>query len=270
MNTIKRFISGRCRVGGRPGAAGVPAGTLLALTGLALAACASSPAPGHGTHVPSAADVALVRFTSCGDALRNLQAAATSALASGGSGAGTAGPTAASGSAGAVSGRQAGSSAPSASGAVAGNGAVGENNAAAPGPYSGTNSATPGVDEPDLVKSDGRRIITISGGVLRVVDAQTRELIGAIDLSSVGQYAGLAPASLLLAGDHALVLFNQNFVAVGSGVLAPGTTGSGTAGPFEPATPTGSASSDTATPIDGPLLRRSVDPHSADHQRVHH
>jgi Beta propeller domain len=254
MNTIKRFSSSQWRLAGKPGAARVSAGTLLALTGLVLAACAGSPASGHDARAPSAANVALVRFTSCGDALRNLQAAATSALASGGSGAGTAGPTTASGSAGSGSGLHVGSAPPSAAGAVAGNGAVGANNAAAPGSYSGTNTATPGVDEPDLVKTDGRRIVTISGGVLRVVDAQTRELTGAVDLSSVGQYAGLAPASLLLAGDHALVLFSQNFVAASGGLPTPGATGSGTSGPFEPVTPQGSASSGTATPIAGPLL----------------
>ena len=67
------------------------------------------------------------------------------------------------------------------------------------------------MDEPDLVKTDGQRIVTISGGVLRVVDAQTHQLTGAIDLSSGGQLAGWTPTSLLLAGNHALVLFSQGF-----------------------------------------------------------
>ena len=37
--------------------------------------------------------------------------------------------------------------------------------------HSGTNSHEAGVDEPDLVKTDGHRIVTVAGGVLRVVDA---------------------------------------------------------------------------------------------------
>ena len=39
--------------------------------------------------------------------------------------------------------------------------------------YSGTNTHEAGVDEPDLVKTDGRRIVTVASGTLRVVDAAT-------------------------------------------------------------------------------------------------
>jgi Beta propeller domain len=94
--------------------------------------------------------------------------------------------------------------------------------------YSGTNVATPGVDEPDMVKTDGRRIVTLEGGVLTVVDTATRHVTGRLQLpvSGSGVYPGAyggasaggppvgiasAPAvinsgSLLLSGDHALVL----------------------------------------------------------------
>src|SRR5262249_25443201 len=37
--------------------------------------------------------------------------------------------------------------------------------------YSGTNTHEVGVDEPDLVKTDGKRIVVVSPGVLRVVNA---------------------------------------------------------------------------------------------------
>jgi hypothetical protein len=47
--------------------------------------------------------------------------------------------------------------------------------------YSGTNTHESGVDEPDLVKTDGKRIVTVAGGRLTVVDAASRRLIGAID-----------------------------------------------------------------------------------------
>jgi hypothetical protein len=71
---------------------------------------------------------------------------------------------------------------------------------ATPG-YSGTNTHEAGVDEPDLVKTDGRRIVTVSRGTLRVVDAASRRVTGSLALDQDG-----ADANLLLAGDHALVL----------------------------------------------------------------
>src|SRR5258708_740924 len=170
MNITAKPLLGRFCLG-RPGAAvRVPAGALLVLTGLVLSACATSPAAGRGTHRPPAADVALVRFSSCGDALRNLRAAATSAIAAGASAAssGTSGPDLAAaapptGATASASGLQSGSYAPSAAVAAHGPaslGGVGQVGAAAPGSYSGTNTATVGVDEPDLIKTDGRRIGT--------------------------------------------------------------------------------------------------------------
>jgi len=75
--------------------------------------------------------------------------------------------------------------------------------AAVPGPaaaHSGTNVNEAGVDEPDLVKTDGRRIVTVGNGVLRVVDPATRTQTGRLELGADGQ------AQLLLSGDRALVL----------------------------------------------------------------
>jgi len=72
--------------------------------------------------------------------------------------------------------------------------------------HSRTNVHEAGVDEPDLVKTDGRRIVTVSDGRLSVVDVVSRRLVGVVDLldSDIGY-----DANLLLAGDHALVLSNQ-------------------------------------------------------------
>lgn len=55
--------------------------------------------------------------------------------------------------------------------------------AAAPA-YSGTNDYVAGVDEPDLVKTDGRRIVTVANGVLEVIDAASRTVTGRLDLSA--------------------------------------------------------------------------------------
>ncbi|MDF5751436.1 beta-propeller domain-containing protein [Spongiactinospora sp. TRM90649] len=71
--------------------------------------------------------------------------------------------------------------------------------------YSTTNVHEAGVDEPDQVKTDGKRIITVSGGVLRVVDAATRKVTGSLSLTSKDM--AYAPADLLLYGDRALVQF---------------------------------------------------------------
>jgi uncharacterized secreted protein with C-terminal beta-propeller domain len=72
--------------------------------------------------------------------------------------------------------------------------------AAAPA-FSGTNNHEAAADEPDIVKTDGRRIVSVQNGVLRVVDATTRSQTGKLDVGGPG-----ADTNLLLSGDHALVL----------------------------------------------------------------
>jgi hypothetical protein len=86
--------------------------------------------------------------------------------------------------------------------------------------YSGTNDYVAGVDEPDLVKTDGRRIVTVAGGVLEVIDAASRTVTGRLELSAAGEGIAYRPANLLLSGDHALVLTS-------GGPVAEGAAGSG-------------------------------------------
>lgn len=66
--------------------------------------------------------------------------------------------------------------------------------------HSTTNIHEPGVDEPDLVKTDGRRLVTIVDGTVRVIDARSKTRTASIDLPD-----GYA-SSLLLHGDRALVM----------------------------------------------------------------
>jgi hypothetical protein len=73
----------------------------------------------------------------------------------------------------------------------------------AAGSYSGTNNHEQDADEPDLVKTDGRRIVVVDHSTLRVVDAASRKLTGQLELGPAARYAD---PQLLLAGDHALVL----------------------------------------------------------------
>jgi hypothetical protein len=74
-------------------------------------------------------------------------------------------------------------------------------------PFSETNVQEAGVDEPDVVKTDGRRIVTLTGASLRVTvrDPASGELAsaGRLDLPSDAQ-----DAELLLAGNRA-VLFSR-------------------------------------------------------------
>ena len=49
--------------------------------------------------------------------------------------------------------------------------------------FSGTNVQEAGVDEADIVKTDGRRIFTLSSGRLVVVDAATRDPVGSVTVA---------------------------------------------------------------------------------------
>jgi hypothetical protein len=77
--------------------------------------------------------------------------------------------------------------------------------------HSSTNNHEAGVDEADLVKTDGKRIVTLVDGFLRVVDVASRRVAGTLDLSSVlgdgrGGPARFAASQLLLHGSRALVI----------------------------------------------------------------
>jgi uncharacterized secreted protein with C-terminal beta-propeller domain len=77
---------------------------------------------------------------------------------------------------------------------------------AAPGEtYSGTNNHEAGVDEPDLVKTDGKRIITVQGGVLRVVDAATRAQTARVTVTT-DRSGGYEMGELLISGDKVLLI----------------------------------------------------------------
>ena len=66
--------------------------------------------------------------------------------------------------------------------------------------FSGTNVQEAGVDEADIVKTDGRRIFTLSTGRLVVVDAETRKQVGSVAVAE-----GWQP-ELFLHGDSLLLI----------------------------------------------------------------
>ncbi|SDI74742.1 Beta propeller domain-containing protein [Actinokineospora alba] len=79
-----------------------------------------------------------------------------------------------------------------------------QKDSAAPGEYSGTNNHESAADEPDLVKTDGKRIVSIVDGTLRVVDVATKAVTATLKIPE-GQ-----PSSMLLDGDRALITAYPN------------------------------------------------------------
>ncbi|MGI5212677.1 beta-propeller domain-containing protein [Plantactinospora sp. CA-290183] len=198
-----------------PGTGTATVGTALVaglalLTGTLLSGCTSDPA---GTPAPAPRDPGvpaggfqLVSFDSCADALAGLRSAARASVGA----YGFAGDVARSGGGPeAVAGNAERGAADSAAGAAAPE-------------YSGTNTHEAGVDEPDLVKTDGRRIVTVSQGMLRVVDPASRRLTGSLEVDRSPDRGGWAEANLLLHGDRALILVREYGIGRPAAIRRPG------------------------------------------------
>jgi len=84
--------------------------------------------------------------------------------------------------------------------------------------YSGTNVHEAGVDEPDLVKTDGRRLLTVTDGVLRVTDVAEQRLVGELRLDSQSW-----PDQILLHGDRALLIARGAMYAMDDVAVQRGT-----------------------------------------------
>jgi len=188
---------------------GIAAGLTVAT--LALAACTGGGTPETGPPNGSApAAFRLVSYDSCTDALGQLKRAAADYVTAYGLGGGW--PVPLSSGAGAE---------------AAGGTALGARTSAAapqqPGSaYSGTNTHEVGVDEPDVVKTDGHRILTLMDGTLRVVDAGTKRVTGRLVLSDdQGQWY---PDELLLDGDRALAIGATSFSIAHPVATAEGST----------------------------------------------
>jgi hypothetical protein len=165
----------------------------------------------------------LVSYDSCADALGQLKRAAADYVTAYGIGGGPV-PLAA--------GMEAGGSAADARSA-----------ASAPQqlePFSGTNTHEPGVDEPDVVKTDGRRIVTLMDGTLRVVDAATKRVTGELVLTDANQGRWYAD-QLLLDGDRALAIGATSVpmergTAAADGNVSGGVASDAIVGPMAPGT----------------------------------
>ena len=181
-------------------------GCLLVISGCTGGAVRSA---AHQDVAVRSGPVRLTSFHGCGEELAALRTAAEASV----------GPYGLPGLAWPVNGTAFPAAAAGAAHAAAGAGAAAAAPAAVPA-YSGTNDYVAGVDEPDLVKTDGRRIVTVANGVLEVIDAASRTVTGRLDLSAAGEDMAYQPANLLLSGDHALVLTSAGPVA--GGAAGPG------------------------------------------------
>lgn len=244
-------------------------------TGLVLVAgCTDRPTPAGTFRDPGpSAEFRLVSFDSCDQAAQQLRAAARASV--GPWGFGTGGRALADDAATAAEeadGAAPAPAAPDAARAPAPGSAPGgtepgtdpgtDPDRTGPG-YSGTNVHESGVDEPDLVKTDGRRIVTVSNGTLRVVDAQRRVETGTLSLRPPGpdgiEPGRWQPSDLLLHGDRALVLLSEGWwggapVPDLPGAAAPGVAEPGVADPAAPDQPATTPGSPTPEPIVGPRL----------------
>ncbi|OLF08270.1 hypothetical protein BU204_34595 [Actinophytocola xanthii] len=95
------------------------------------------------------------------------------------------------------------------------------------GGHSTTNVHESGVEEPDLVKTDGRRVVTLADGALDVVDVATRKRTARVELpmgTRDSVYGGGAANQLLLDGDRALVMITNGYVMSLPAEKLPGGT----------------------------------------------
>ncbi|WP_205717784.1 beta-propeller domain-containing protein [Actinomadura soli] len=108
-----------------------------------------------------------------------------------------------------------------------------------PPQHSTTNSHEAAADEPDLVKTDGRRIVTLAGGELHVIDPATRKVAHTLDIPGP---RGLGPdgeGQMLLSGDRVLVMTQRSMMIPFERPPAPGMEGSSKPVlPDEPVRPT--------------------------------
>jgi Beta propeller domain len=121
--------------------------------------------------------------------------------------------------------------------------------------YSGTNNHEAGVDEPDIVKTDGHRIITVSRGVLRVVDASTGTVSGRLDISGTDAQYWNSVADILLDGDHALLLVDSSTMTpYGGPMMEGGGIAGGGVAPAAPGSGGATSAPTTAQPLPSPVL----------------
>lgn len=209
---------------------------LVAAAAVLTTSCAGSSGRSSGANLPAWVDTAaavarLVTYDSCDDAHKEITKAALDhvgpygfdggqAAAYFGTRDGTAPQPAAEDTTAFGNGLPAAPAAPQAEGPAGGAPPAGAGAEGEAKQHSTTNTHEAGVDEPDLVKTDGRRLLTVTDGVLRVVDVASRRLVGELPMSAQSW-----PDQMLLFGDRALLVGRGGYYLKGGiamdGPLAP-------------------------------------------------
>ncbi|MGI5226616.1 beta-propeller domain-containing protein [Actinoallomurus sp. CA-142502] len=172
----------------------------VAVAGLIIAGCGAG---GAATHVRPGSSIRLVAYDDCGELLGGLRKATAAHVGPYGLGGDPV-------------------MRPLAGGRVPGDMKAGQQTAT---PHSDTNVQEPGVDEPDQVKTDGRRIVTVARGRLIVVDTASRRRTGSLDLRAGGAWSA---GELMLYGDRALVVLHPAITFAREGIVdVPGTAPGG-------------------------------------------
>jgi hypothetical protein len=83
--------------------------------------------------------------------------------------------------------------------------------------FSDTNVQVEGVDEPDVVKTDGERILAVAGTTLHLASASDAKVVDSVELPE-----GMYGAEMLLAGDRLLVVSGNGYVGIEPMVDGPG------------------------------------------------
>jgi uncharacterized secreted protein with C-terminal beta-propeller domain len=119
-------------------------------------------------------------------------------------------------------GKSASASTPSAAAGAAGSGSASGSSTPA---YSTTNDQEPGVDEPDIVKTNGSTIFTVTGNKLYAVnvDGGTPQLVGSLALGDLTGNAQLllSGSTLLVIADRTPLAFPLQEPALGNGAARP-------------------------------------------------
>lgn len=102
-----------------------------------------------------------------------------------------------------------------------------DSSSSSPPAFSGTNVQEQGVDEPDVIKSDGRRLVTLAKNKLQIADitGQAPRRLGSLDFAVDGHM----PGELLVVGDRVVVFSTGYGGRAGPGVLEDRAVG-GSAG----------------------------------------
>ncbi len=169
----------------------------------------ASPGPSGAHPSPMVFGASLVAYNSCdalGDAIRQRARAIVGPYGFGSNGAGIRFGLA-------EDARASGPSVPSAALQAGGPTSTSKGAAAAPLTHSVTNTQVAGVDEPDVVKTDGRVMVSIDGQQVHVVDVRTPKLRSTVTLPHPG-------SELLMAGDRVVVLSGST--DQGGGGIVPG------------------------------------------------